>query len=414
MDRKDVLDEFETWLTNTKTARVASDYKSHVNSISRDILNNIIPGSLPGANWSVSGGVKINQCIETIAGQQYPNLDRPCDSEVAYNYYVSSYNRYKQSQSSHKDWLDIVVGLLNEGDAYHALYYSNIAINLAVTLREIHTDKNKIQKRISALRLFQEFLQNKVTNITVASPRSNYINERNINKGLLPKIDGIAKLASILGAAAFIKEAIEQSYFFSPDLVEARMQELCNKKCKQESVPARKSTKDAGATCQTKDSNNSWIFKDNSLSNPIPIVRDKDGNQAVRQLINEKTGYTVAQGKDSIFQNYIISHIWGRAYDPRYFTNLWNIVIIPAWANSLMDKDSQAGTLASKLKATFMQICADLYFKNIDNGLWGNLSMGKPKVQNPKDVVKQNFKLNIINGIDKGNYSSKIGKITRQ
>ena len=125
---------------------------------------------------------------------------------------------------------------------------------------------------------------------------------------------------------------------------------------------------------------------------------DKDGNGSVRSLITNKTGITISQGKESLFQNTIISHVWGRAYDPRFFTSLWNIVLIPAWANSLMDKeDAPANTLASKMQNTYMAICSLLYREKLKDIIWENLDMdGFPKVKVKEDIILQDYTFNII------------------
>ena len=122
-----------------------------------------------------------------------------------------------------------------------------------------------------------------------------------------------------------------------------------------------------------------------------PILIDNDGNAKVRSLINDTTCYTVSAGKENIFQNYRISHVWGRAFDPRYFTNLWNIVLVPSWANDLLDKpNARPRTLESKLQSTIMRICEVLYFDGIKERDWNTLKLSnKPSVINGgKDVVK--------------------------
>lgn len=135
------------------------------------------------------------------------------------------------------------------------------------------------------------------------------------------------------------------------------------------------------------------LFHSSDLKKDYPIIIDSDGNKAVRVLIEDKTGYSVSKGKSSIFQNYKISHVWGRAYDPRYFTNLWNIVLVPAWANDLLDKNTVEKTLESKFKSTIMRICWVLYFdssnnNSIDNKLWKILDMKDcPKNVNEEDIV---------------------------
>lgn len=42
-----------------------------------------------------------------------------------------------------------------------------------------------------------------------------------------------------------------------------------------------------------------------------------------------------------------ISHIWGQAFRPYLFTSLWNVVIVPAYLNDLLDKHADnAGILS--------------------------------------------------------------------
>jgi hypothetical protein len=53
-----------------------------------------------------------------------------------------------------------------------------------------------------------------------------------------------------------------------------------------------------------------------------------------------------------------------KAYDSRYFISLWNVVIIPAWINSFMDKiNSEKDSPAEIIQATFKNICDILYSK---------------------------------------------------
>jgi len=159
---------------------------------------------------------------------------------------------------------------------------------------------------------------------------------------------------------------------------------------------------------------------------------DMDGNRAVRELITKETGVTVAQGKDSILQNTIISHVWGRAYDPRYFTSLWNIVLIPAWANSLMDKeDAPKGTLASKMRATYMTICTQLYnseggvfpknCKHNKESVFGSYLSKLPEIANEDDAISEKCTYNIISEknygkivISKNTSLLKVGKLAEK
>ncbi len=154
------------------------------------------------------------------------------------------------------------------------------------------------------------------------------------------------------------------------------------------------STEIGNFTDKQKKDSKFYLFTSKEKGKEIdnyPILLDNDGNAEVRSVITEKTGYTVSAGKENIFQNYKISHVWGRAFDPRYFTNLWNIVIVPSWANDLLDKpNARPGTLESKLQSTIMRICEALYFDGIEERDWNTLKLSnKPSVINGgKDVVK--------------------------
>ena len=124
-----------------------------------------------------------------------------------------------------------------------------------------------------------------------------------------------------------------------------------------------------------------------------------NGNARVCQLIKDRTGYALGATSDKKhFRNFIISHIWGHAIDPRYFTNLWNIAIVPAWANHLLDKD-ETGTLGSAFKATIQKIIIDLYKlgdnKNYD---WKSIEMDAPTF-NEEEVLHGNYQINTIDRI---------------
>ena len=176
-------------------------------------------------------------------------------------------------------------------------------------------------------------------------------------------------------------------------MVHSRFEELSKLIFDGNDIPARKSTQDDLYRIEGERR----FFVDKGFECPVKL--DKDGNAEVRRIINAKTGYTISQGKKSIFQNYFISHIWGRAYDPRYFTSLWNLAIVPAWANSLMDKiadkeSDELGLLATKLKSTVETVCWYLY--EMEKLCWGKLKMEKP--QRSADVDSQTFSVHIFSG----------------
>ena len=230
----------------------------------------------------------------------------------------------------------------------------------------------------------------------------NYLEENNklfidsISKPMVDKIDGSNELAKILGGEEeFIKHAIEQSYFFDPIIVYDRMIKLALDLSSDDiPVPARKTTKEEKKNSSSYRHSELEINgekgmyysegKLDQITGEYPfkklVKQDKDGNEEVRKLIKKYTGYTVCEGQQSIFKNYVISHVWGRAFDPRYFTNFANIVLVPAWANGLMDKVAdEEGSLESILQSTIMAICGKLY--------------GQPKKNVLSDIISNQIEL---------------------
>ena len=264
-----------------------------------------------------------------------------------------------------------------------------------------------------------------------------------INKSQNPKVDGMDSLIEFIKEEKFVKLAIESSYFFSPELVKKRVDEIANYICKEEEVdpafdkndinikylPARYSSKekedaDDGVHEPVVEEGKVYFKLKNAAQRLCVIYQEGargknkecgantcgggNGNARVCQLINDRTGYALGATSDKKhFRNFIISHIWGHAIDPRYFTNLWNIVIVPAWANHLLDKDEE-GTLASTFKATIQKIITELYdFNNID---WASIQMTSPSYNN-EEVISGRYQINII---DHKSGDAPLGKIWKK
>ena len=281
----------------------------------------------------------------------------------------------------------------------------------------------------------------------------------------LHKIDGVRILASVLGEKKFIQHAIEGSYFFSTEIVGDRIKELqrqfedINKMNQKGAVPGIKNDKipriPIRYTKRKKSTNNdeqeemisnieeqneqttkneeietdgkikyllNWVDlgkrkpKQGTLKIGdwnVPVVLDMNGNNPVRSQIKLYTGYYSAnKAEDNIFQNFIISHIWGQAYDPRFFTSLWNIVLVPEWANGLLDKQGKEDSLASKFKATIMAVCSELYKDFFSNDMiWSEYNMSAPQIINPSDVQTGYYKINIIG---KKSNNEILGPITKE
>ena len=258
-----------------------------------------------------------------------------------------------------------------------------------------------------------------------------------INNSQNPKVDGMDSLIEYISTKQFIKLAIESSYFFSPKLVKERVDEIkdyinMHKKVdpafsagnyKVKYLPARYSEANGGH--ERDESAGEVYFKLPNASQRLCVIYQEgargknkecggntcgggNGNARVCQLIKDRTGYDLGTTTNKKhFRNFIISHIWGHAIDPRYFTNLWNIVIVPAWANHLLDKDEK-GTLASTFKATIQKIITELYdFDNID---WSSIQMTPPSYNN-KEVISGRYQINII---DHKSGNAPLGKIWKK
>ena len=361
-----VLIEFAKWYNGQGITR---NYVSNLKSVQKDIC-----GYLKNYPWNVK--------------------------KEGYEYEVSQFakNAILHPTKSY-DFIEAVDSLLKEGDYLYARTIVDGMSYIAEKFKKAiiaMTGTNTFNDKCSALKLFRKYLETDLSGLKVKGTYNNNTYRNAINKPMLAKIDGIVALANEIGEDKFIKWAIEQSYFFDPDIVAERMNKLIKDLGnKTTPLPARKTTKnDKDAEegySHSKMGGNIYYIEGNIK---IPVTLSKDGNDFVRSLISNETGFTVGAGKDNIFQNYIISHLWGRAYDPRYYTNFWNIVLVPAWANSLLDKNGEEGSLASKLKATFMAISKKLYMAKGVN--WNGLNMTEPQIPNKDDVRKGDYSIKIL------------------
>ena len=361
-----VLIEFATWYNGQGITR---NYVSNLKSVQKDICE-----YLKNYPWNVE--------------------------KEGYEYEVSQFAKKAILHPTKSyDFIEAVDSLLKEGDY---LYARTIVEGISYIAEKFKkaiiamTGTNTFNDKCSALKLFRKYLETDLSGLKVKGTYNNNTYRNAINKPMLAKIDGIVALANEIGEDKFITWAIEQSYFFDPDIVAERMNKLIEDlENKTTPLPARKTTKnDKDAEegySHSKMGGNIYYIEGNIK---IPVTLSKDGNDFVRSLISNETGFTIGAGKDTIFQNYIISHLWGRAYDPRYYTNFWNIVLVPAWANSLLDKNGEEGSLASKLKATFMAISKKLYMAKGVN--WNGLNMTEPQIPNKDDVRKGDYSIKIL------------------
>lgn len=273
------------------------------------------------------------------------------------------------------------------------------------------------------IKIIEDYIAKNAKNLSKnkAKWRQGYTSVANVVENFITRIDGTESLLQALGLDifGFVRLVLDNSYFFDPEIVAQRHNDIRNAIQKNDKLPARwtenykklypKMTKDQ--IVKQSETTSSIIY------NHHPVQIDKDNNYAVRSLIKNKFGYTVSQGQKSIIQYYKISHIWGEAYDPIKFTNLWNLVLVPAWANDLLDKSYSRNDLTVTFKQVIKSICLNFYqMKNLD---WNSLmDMPLYKEQHENDmVVKLNlhgvqFNINCIEGIVQPGDLGKIKKAT--
>ncbi len=341
---------------------------------------------------------------------------------ATYNFIMTKYEKESfihevlDKNFPYNDYIDLLTLFTINGDLLYSLTVYDKMYDLVCKVIDI-TGSKELSKRNAAFVLFKEFLYKSykfiTDNITLTKDievDNNVINEKRelFQLNDLHKLDGMESLLTIVDDKKFVKLAVDNSFFFAKELVNKHVdkqyqgtekfdkarytsKEVINKK--KISKPKKK-----GVTAEyffLKEELNDSIYIDDAYYSNVYI--DKDGNDYVRDLIKNETGITISKGEGSLIQNTIISHIWGRAYDPRFFMNLWNIVLIPAWANSLMDKNPIPRSLASKMQATYMKICHKLYkeiFENTD--YWEKMKINKPDVIEENDIVKSDYLINLV------------------
>lgn len=138
----------------------------------------------------------------------------------------------------------------------------------------------------------------------------------------------------------------------------------------------------------------------------VSIIIDYDGNDFVRTAIHRYTGVWVCENnRVNMLRNYVISHIWPDTADPFYFSSLWNVVIIPAHCNDIMDKDPKSHHVVAAIQNLFRAICYLLYNPNkyladIENILkQNNLNVQIPRVEIPQSADLKKAQTCIDNGL---------------
>ncbi len=291
----------------------------------------------------------------------------------------------------------------------------NFKIDSSVSKKTLQSYNSGLNKYISFLRDIapQTSNRNKWLN--------KYGNEDKTIYALAHQVDGTDSLLHLLNVSDyfdFARQVLSESYFFDPTDVGERFECLLHKYVNNEKMDARWTEiylkKNPGKTKkeikELSETTNDIVYEVECKT--IPVCIDKDGNYAVRELIKDKTGHKVSSGKDSTFQFYKISHIWGNAYDPRYFTNLWNLVLVPAWANDLLDKTDSHDPLTITFQNVIKYVCFKHYKMARLN--WSGIGLNKPNIS--KELISNYSGKKIAFKVFKsiGNDELKFAKVSKK
>ena len=314
---------------------------------------------------------------------------------------------YSNLTMSEKDYLVVIPALIQANVSYKAVIVCDLLVEHIK--QAINENNNKVlSDDRAALNAYVDYIKKIIktggfTNITVPvldydalMPYRKELRHypTNVNKLDFDKINGIDSLIELFGNnhAAFIEKVLSESFFLAPELESDRFLELSKELGNVAIARYSEAYKSYFPNMNKKQIINLSqgqyisIVLDGTTYN---VKLDKDGNDYLRQYINEKTGYRV----NSEFIGYKISHIWGQAIDPRYFSSFWNVVLVPAWANDLLDKDCCSSSLISKMVGTFKEICINLY--DMNNKPWKQIGLSSmPLATEP--VVHGLYQIHVI------------------
>lgn len=320
--------------------------------------------------------------------------------------YIDNYLQTKVLFINSKSLWDTVVDLMQNGFSVHALSLCDIKIQYLVekisnfdeTIEKEKKLKGSYQSYKTAIQWLKRFIDVYFTLLNYNAP--SFVPIHNLNV-IVPqkmlKIDGMEIFLS-REMRTTIKNAIESIIFLSPEIIISQHDVIVDQfsnNSKNKKIPVRDSSNVHNGCYQIK-------------SNTYYVFTGHDGNKPVRDIIKNHTGYIVADGKRSFLYHYVISHVWSNARDPRYFTSMWNIALVPTWLNPVMDKESTQGSIATIIKETVRAICKKLYFKSIGSKGFHEIEIDKsPAVS--KRIKRDEYNILILNprmkGEDYGRFS---------
>ena len=207
-----------------------------------------------------------------------------------------------------------------------------------------------------------------------------------------PTIDFLNNFIGLFSTFAdLIKHVVETSLFFSPEIVDTQYGKMVAAIRGVRKIPVRFST-DRNAYYDYNTNQPIVIMNKKEgeeisrgqdiyyVTRPnIKIKIDTDGNREVRNAIRRYTGAVISNGQNSTIQYARISHIFDQAFDPLFFTSLWNIAIVPAYCNDLLERPGLTNSVITDVKETFKAIAWEKY--DLDTKFRG-LGLGQAEIDN--------------------------------
>ena len=285
----------------------------------------------------------------------------------------------------------------------------NYITECTLKLSELDSCEAKKRKTLnnirSALRMFLNYVTS--DNYTCSSKQihQSFTTQKRRMLNIENQIDGMSILIDrFSGIKQFIEFVLSGCYFFSQDDAIEQHNKILYQVIQRLALPARHST-DIKLYNNRKDikrGTKNVIYNDGK-SGDILIDIDGNGNAAIDKLFTIKTHRYLKGNKSRKpdFVNLKISHIWGRAFDPRFFTNLWNIVLVPSFANDILDKPASCDGsyyIGAVLLNTLKCILHKYYRLNLLN--WTDLGLTTPSYLSDK-VIRGTYQINVFDTIMK-------------
>ena len=254
--------------------------------------------------------------------------------------------------------------------------------------RQIANSKGKpkktLQSKRSGLRSYKRFLS--------------YIP----NNCITYDYNGIKKLAELFKSAhlSLINYMVSHSLFPKPELAEQRAKEIAQQLVNNDKVWARFSTGNNYYDVNRKivyfqkrkegvDKTNQgdYFFKENG----IKVKIDSNGNKKICDYLANNTKINISSGNSQRnCYGYMISHIWGNAINPLFFSNFWNIVLTPQFVSFILDKGDEMASIKYS-KELYKAIAYVLYkdsIKIINDALVEVNKANKTDIKAKLDIIE--------------------------